>query len=147
MQNTNSIGINEDRLPGLVKDPEEDSNQERVELFLSCRKLKNMDVFSLTDPKIKVYSIDKGIEALIGETERIQDNLNPDFAKSLILNYKFETKQHLRFEVLTVDGSSKSTLVGNVETTLGEIVGSKSLSPFLPCFGARFLFRGSADPE
>ena len=57
----NNVGINEENLPGLQNENQPqviNTNQERVELFLSCRKLKNMDVFSLTDPKIRVYSIE-----------------------------------------------------------------------------------------
>jgi len=123
-----NLGINEKKLPGLVLNPDEalDSNHEKVELFLSCRKLKNMDVFSLTDPKIRVYAVHNDTEWPLGETEMIQDNLNPDFTKTFVIDYKFETKQSLHFEIIDVDAFDKWELVGHVYTTLGHIVGSKN---------------------
>ena len=124
----NTIGINEGNLPGLQAGNQQiiNTSQEKVELFLSCRNLKNMDAFSLTDPKIRVYSIENGEEKLIGETEMIQDNLNPDFAKTFIIDYIFEVKQPLHFEVIDIDGPNKWELVGHVYTSLGEVVGSRN---------------------
>mmetsp|Transcript_20767 Transcript_20767/g.18181 ORF Transcript_20767/g.18181 Transcript_20767/m.18181 type:complete len:196 (-) Transcript_20767:499-1086(-) len=101
-------------------------DQEKVELFLSCRKLKNMDYFSLTDPQIIVYVEKNGQYTYFDKTEKIQDNLNPNFTKSFIFDFLFEVKQKLRFEIIDIDGPNKTELVGNVYTTLGEIVGSKN---------------------
>ena len=61
----------------------------------------------------------------------IQDNLNPDFAKTFIMNYIFEVKQPLHFEVIDIDGPNKWELVGHVYTSLAEIVGSKNQTAIL----------------
>jgi len=114
------------KLPGLQLLNQEKPGQEQVELFLSCRQLKNMDALSLTDPQVRIYTIDNGKETLFGQTEMILDNLNPNFATTFKMNYQFEVKQNLRFEVIDIDGPNKWELVGNVYTTLGEIVGSKN---------------------
>jgi hypothetical protein len=105
-----------------------DDTHERVELFLSCRSLKNMDVFSLTDPLVKVYLERNGQYHYFDETEIIYDNLNPNFTKTFMLDYIFEIKQNIRFEVYDIDGPNKSELAGVVDSTLGEIVGAKNMS-------------------
>ena len=105
-----------------------EENDEKVELFLSCRKLKNMEFFSLTDPMIKVYIDRNGEYCFLDQTEVIWNDLNPNFTKSFVLDYLFEVKQKLKFEILQYNGPNKTELCGVVETTLGEIVGSKQMT-------------------
>jgi len=102
--------------------------KEKVELFFSCKNLTNMDYFSLTDPQIRIFTIINGEELLLGETEVISDNLNPKFSKSITLDYIFEAKQHLHFQVVDLDEPDKRNLVGDVYTTLGTILGSRKQS-------------------
>ena len=63
-------------------------------------------------------------------TEVIQDNLNPEFSKKITLDYRFETQQKLKFEVYDSDSASTKLsdhdFIGQVSTTLGEIVGASS---------------------
>uniref|UniRef100_A0A6Q2X546 C2 domain-containing protein n=1 Tax=Esox lucius TaxID=8010 RepID=A0A6Q2X546_ESOLU len=63
-----------------------------------------------------------------GRTEVIDNTLNPDFVRKYILNYFFEEKQNLRFDLYDVDSKSpdlsKHDFLGQVFCTLGEIVGS-----------------------
>ena len=99
---------------------------QRVEIFLSCRKLKNMDILSLSDPQILVYVEKNENWTLYDKTETIDDDLNPDFAKTVIMDFHFETKQKLKFEIIDIDGVNKWDFIGKVETTLGEIVGAKN---------------------
>lgn len=79
-------------LPGLNDPSQLKAGQDYIEIFLACRNLKNMDVFSLTDPQIKVFTTVNGHESMIGMTEKIQDNLNPNFATTFKLEYHFEEK-------------------------------------------------------
>lgn len=70
-----------------------------------------MDAFSLTDPVVVAYYekeyvlliiiSDKWIN--IGRTEIIPESLNPKFVKTFIVNYVFEKKQKLKFEVYDID--------------------------------------------
>lgn len=70
-----------------------------------------MDAFSLTDPVVVAYyekeyillilNSDKWIN--IGRTEIIPESLNPKFVKTFIVNYVFEKKQKLKFEVYDID--------------------------------------------
>lgn len=66
--------------------------KQRVALSISCRGLKNLDVMSKSDPQVEVYIKDKSAKAwtLIGKTERINNNLNPDFATVIECDYFFE---------------------------------------------------------
>ena len=41
------------------------------------------------------------------------------------MRYKFEEKQELRFEVWNINIGKANELIGEVQTTLGYIVGSK----------------------
>ena len=98
-----------------------------VEIFISCRKLKNLDTFSKSDPVVQVFVWDnrKKSWSKIGQTEQIKDTLNPDFKKSFTLNYSFEKLQKLRFVVLDVDVTTLEE-IGYCETTMGNVMGAKN---------------------
>uniref|UniRef100_A0A8C1Q766 Copine Va n=2 Tax=Cyprinus carpio TaxID=7962 RepID=A0A8C1Q766_CYPCA len=63
-----------------------------------------------------------------GRTEVIDNTLNPDFVRKYILDYFFEEKQNLRFDIYDIDSKSpdlaKHDFLGQTFCTLGEIVGS-----------------------
>uniref|UniRef100_A0A8C9S6S6 Copine family member 9 n=1 Tax=Scleropages formosus TaxID=113540 RepID=A0A8C9S6S6_SCLFO len=63
-----------------------------------------------------------------GRTEVIDNTLNPDFVRKFVLDYFFEEKQNLRFDVYNVDSRSsnisKHDFLGQTFCTLGEIIGS-----------------------
>lgn len=64
---------------------------EEVDLFISCRNLKNIDIVSKTDPVCYVSEIEKQTQSLVpvGETEKLKDTLDPDF-KALRMKFYFE---------------------------------------------------------
>ena len=64
-----------------------------------------MDALSKSDPLVEVYIIDKkkNTKVLIGKTEKINDNLNPNFTTFIECDYYFEKEQHLAFEVYDID--------------------------------------------
>uniref|UniRef100_A0A3B5LCK2 Copine Va n=1 Tax=Xiphophorus couchianus TaxID=32473 RepID=A0A3B5LCK2_9TELE len=95
----------------------------KVEITVSCRNLLDRDTFSKSDPcKFSFF----------GRTEVIDNTLNPDFVRKYILDYFFEEKQNLRFDVYDIDSKSpdlaKHDFLGQVYCTLGEIVVSFSLN-------------------
>ncbi|NWR44206.1 CPNE5 protein, partial [Regulus satrapa] len=63
-----------------------------------------------------------------GRTEVIDNSLNPDFLHKFVLDYCFEERQNLRFDLYDVDSKSpdlsKHDFLGQAFCTLGEIVGS-----------------------
>ena len=64
----------------------------KVNIWISCKHLPNLEVFSKTDPyviiSIKEANAPKWIE--IGRTEEINDNLDPEFQTMISVNYYFE---------------------------------------------------------
>ena len=67
-----------------------DTMSMQVDLYISGRKLKDLDVFSKSDPLCRVREWNGNSWKLLGETEVIKNNLNPDFTKKITINYFFE---------------------------------------------------------
>lgn len=102
-----------------------------VELSLSCLNLPDCDIITKSDPQIFVYLLDligKDKKCEIGRTEVIQDNLNPRFAKKILMQYHFEQIQRLRFEVYDIDPVGGNDFLGALDTTLAEIVACRGAS-------------------
>lgn len=71
---------------------------------LVCRNLADKDVFSKSDPMCVVFRLvsrpdERAYYEEIGRTETIQNSLNPQWNKKIYVNYFFEEKQPLRFEL------------------------------------------------
>ncbi|XP_051710761.1 copine-5 isoform X2 [Oryctolagus cuniculus] len=102
----------------------------KVEITVSCRSLLDKDMFSKSDPLCVMYT--QGMENKqwreFGRTEVIDNTLNPDFVRKFVVDYFFEEKQNLRFDLYDVDSKSpdlsKHDFLGQAFCTLGEIVGS-----------------------
>lgn len=95
----------------------------QVELTLSCRNLINLDTFSKSDPYCLVLMKEPWQDQYyeIARTEVIDDSLNPQWIKKVLINYNFETIQKIRFEVLEKDVQNDDFL-GFFETTLSDLV-------------------------
>ena len=103
--------------------------QMNVELHISCRKLKNLDIITKSDPQVTMYvQNSKKQWREFGKTELIMDNLNPDFKTYFTIGYQFEKHQRLRFEVLDIDPVDTSEFIGYIETSMGQIMGAKDQS-------------------
>ncbi|TNN07478.1 Copine-8 isoform 1 [Schistosoma japonicum] len=138
-----------------------------VELSIACRNLCDTDVLSKSDPLVVVFekSFPDNQWVELDRTEIIQNNLNPDFAKKVVMEYHFEEQQRLNFAVYDVDCKSdkldKHDFLGNCETTLGEIASSgriikplkngpssncgSIISKYFICSHQRYIFSVSAE--
>ncbi|TKS90985.1 copine-8 isoform X1 [Larimichthys crocea] len=102
----------------------------KVEITVSCRNLLDRDTFSKSDPICVLYTQGMGNKEWreFGRTEVIDNTLNPDFVRKFILDYFFEERQNLRFDLYDVDSKSanlsKHDFLGQAYFTLGEVVGS-----------------------
>lgn len=71
----------------------------------------------------------------VGRTERIENNLNPNFSKSIIVDYFFEELQKLKFLVYDIDSASGSLknadFLGEMQCTLGQVSMSAFHLPFV----------------
>ena len=89
-----------------------------------------MDTFSKSDPFCIVYKYDvKGQAQMIGKTEVIHDNLNPEFVKKILVDFHFEQKEMFRIEVYDSDDDTQMTknldkhdYIGSLDFTLHEVV-------------------------
>ncbi|CAH6789944.1 Cpne5 [Phodopus roborovskii] len=100
----------------------------KVEITVSCRNLLDKDMFSKSDPCKSCSDSISHPSDTFGRTEVIDNTLNPDFVRKFIVDYFFEEKQNLRFDLYDVDSKSpdlsKHDFLGQAFCTLGEIVGS-----------------------
>ncbi|XP_029901907.1 copine-8 isoform X3 [Myripristis murdjan] len=118
----------------------------KVEITVSCRNLLDRDTFSKSDPICVLYTQGIGNKEWreFGRTEVIDNTLNPDFVRKFILDYFFEERQNLRFDLYDVDSKSanlsKHDFLGQASCTLGEVVGSlgSRMEKPLGCFQTRW---------
>jgi hypothetical protein len=99
-----------------------------VQLSVKCKNLLHLDTFSRSDPMcvMSIFQSNKWYE--IGRTEHLKDTADPEWAQKFQMQYNFEAKQVIKFEVYDSD-SSKSNLdkhdfLGRVETTMANVVSS-----------------------
>ena len=102
-----------------------------VKLYISGRNLKNMDIFSKSDPLCVVFEKAQDREEWfeIGRTEFIKDTLNPDFEKAIDIDFFFEKNQMLRFEFIDDDGGDSDDpyydIIGAATFSLSSVMASK----------------------
>nr|KAF6473768.1 copine family member 9 [Rousettus aegyptiacus] len=80
----------------------------KIEITVSCRNLLDLDTFSKSDPMVVLYTQSRASQEWreFGRTEVIDNTLNPDFVRKFVLDYFFEEKQNLRFDVYNVDSKT-----------------------------------------
>ena len=106
----------------------------KVEIHISCKGLRNKDTFSKSDPivSVKLYDKFKKTWIEVDRTECIKNNLNPEFSKTIYLDYRFEEVQKIEFSVYDVDNATQSLedddFLGSMETTLGQVISASTLT-------------------
>ncbi|XP_076063953.1 copine-8-like [Oratosquilla oratoria] len=101
-----------------------------VEISISCRGLRDTDVFSKSDPMCVVAYQPFGTTQWteLKRTECIDNTLDPDFSTKLQITYHFEEIQKLRFSLYDLDSNnpdlSNHDFLGSMECTLGQLVSS-----------------------
>ncbi|KAK1799109.1 hypothetical protein P4O66_006692 [Electrophorus voltai] len=96
-------------------------HQDRSALVGAAGVAMGLILAELSDPVTVVLSVSQ-----LDRTEVIKSNLNPVFAKVLLLDYYFEEVQKLRFEVYDIHGTHSigtrdDDFLGGVECTLGQV--------------------------
>lgn len=114
-------------------------------VLFSCQGLPRMDLLSKSDPFVVVYIKDIGTTAVHHSaqsiaskwkeqvrTSTIWNNESPEWPDQIIMDYRFETVQQLRFEVFDRDTTgetahdlSKQDYIGSFETTMSQLMGSR----------------------
>jgi hypothetical protein len=111
----------------------------KLQLNFSCKGLTNKDSLSKSDPALYVYMLNGTHETLLGVTETVANDLSPQWAYSLVVDYFFERQQMLRFYVVDVDGASKDRSahdqLGTCDVPLAQIVSGKNGRLTMPLKG------------
>jgi len=99
-----------------------------VEISVRCTDLADKDLMSKSDPMCVMFMQKQGQWLEIGRTEMIKDTLNPSWEKKFVVDYSFEERQVVKFEIYDWDNDSNKLsnqdFLGRSETTLGAIVSS-----------------------
>ena len=98
----------------------------KLNLYISARKLKDLDITSKSDPYASLYEYKSNNWVKIGQTETIKNQLNPDFETALEFEYFFEKLQKLKFVIYDDDGAGGSEKIGEMETNAGALMGAKA---------------------
>jgi len=105
----------------------------KVQLRIKLNNLVDKDTFSKSDPQVTVFCrhSTRAQWLEVGKTEIIMNNLNPEFAKPIEMDYFFEEEQQLKFVVHDIDdfsgkNSSKNDFLGEYTTTLANIVNARN---------------------
>ena len=97
----------------------------QVNLFVSARKLKDLDTFSKSDPRCLLFEQRGRQWVRAGQTEQVKNSLNPDFKTAFTLAYFFEKIQSFKFVLIDGDGGSDYDAIGEVEVTMGKLMGAR----------------------
>ncbi|XP_063687973.1 copine-3-like isoform X5 [Bolinopsis microptera] len=108
------------------------ANAGMVILNFSCKKLRDRDVLSKSDPQILLYTSvkDRANYTLVGRTEKVKNNLNPVFGTGIEIPYIFERQTFCKVVVIDDDNEGLSNAadnLGEAEFTLGQAVSKKTL--------------------
>ncbi|KAK4291325.1 hypothetical protein Pmani_035840 [Petrolisthes manimaculis] len=104
-----------------------------VELTISCRNLRDTDVFSKSDPICIIFHQPFGSKNWVEfkRTECIDNTLNPNFATKIPITYHFEEQQHLWFKLYDIDSGSYKLedhdFLGEFECTLAQLVSARKI--------------------
>uniref|UniRef100_A0AC34RA23 C2 domain-containing protein n=1 Tax=Panagrolaimus sp. JU765 TaxID=591449 RepID=A0AC34RA23_9BILA len=113
----------------------------KLELTLKASNLKDRDVFSKSDPICVIFEAvhskgSHGQFAEIGRTECVKNCLNPEWNTKVVLDYFFEERQRMKFEIYDIDNASQSLshhdFLGRAECDLAEIVAAPFSTLTLP---------------
>uniref|UniRef100_A0A3P8S8D9 Copine III n=1 Tax=Amphiprion percula TaxID=161767 RepID=A0A3P8S8D9_AMPPE len=105
----------------------------KVELTVSCQNLLDKDIGSKSDPLcVLLMSSSNSQWYEVERTEKVQNCLDPKFAKKFVIDYYFEMVQKLKFGIYDIDNKtidlSDDDFLGELECTLGQVVSSKKLT-------------------
>ncbi|KAG4928870.1 Protein BONZAI 3 [Glycine soja] len=99
------------------------ASKSAVEMVLSCSHLDNKDVFSKSDPFLRISRmIESGGYIPICKTEVINDNLNPKWKPVCLSGHKFGSKDNpLVIECFDFNSSGDHVLIGKVQKSVADL--------------------------
>ena len=98
----------------------------RLNLYISARKLIDLDLMTKSDPCAAIFEKKQNGWVKIGKTEKIKNNLNPDFETAIEVDYYFERLQPLKISIIDDDHDGDFQEIGTVETNMGSLMGARA---------------------
>lgn len=91
-------------------------------MFASATDLVNLDWLSVSDPictlKVREANYEYAVQKMVGETEVIDNNLNPVWTKHFDVLYKFNRDSELLFQVWNYNNENSRDLIGETKILL-----------------------------
>ena len=99
---------------------------QEVELFVEGTDLVDLDFFSVSDPictlKTRESNLPHATWQINGETEVIDNNLNPKWIKHFCVWFIFIRDVDLWFQVWNYNNAESKDLIGEVELSLSQLM-------------------------
>ncbi|KAI3855922.1 hypothetical protein MKX03_027466 [Papaver bracteatum] len=98
------------------------TSKQAVEMVFRCTKLDNKDLFSKSDPFLRISRIAEGVNIAISKTEVVQDNLNPTWRPVCLTSQQFGSKDTpLVIECFDFNSSGNHELIGKIQKSVDEL--------------------------
>ena len=102
----------------------------KLELTLSAKDLKNVEVFGVIDPFVVTYEMKGGNWEEISRSEICWNTTDPNWCQTVKLDYFFEMNQPIRFEIYDAKDEHESCrnilhrldFLGGFETVISDLV-------------------------
>ncbi|KAI3968490.1 hypothetical protein MKX01_007800 [Papaver californicum] len=98
------------------------TSRQAVEMIFSCSKLDNRDLFSKSDPFLRLSRIAEGVNIAISKTEVVKNNLNPTWRPVCLTSQQFGSKDTpLVIECFDFNNSGKHELIGKIQKSVDDL--------------------------
>ncbi|RHZ54751.1 hypothetical protein Glove_423g24 [Diversispora epigaea] len=109
------------------------TNEAQIELKINCTQLTTLDFLTRSNPRVYLLIKDQRTQkwtTTTCSTEVIMGESNPEFFKSLLVDYHFEELQELRFIVVHVNRPTQKDwrqqeFIGQFDYDLGSLMGGQ----------------------
>lgn len=98
----------------------------KLNLYFSCKNLRDKDNFTKSDPILKLFLIQNGQTELIGKTETLKNTLDPFFETKISLISEPSLSQTLKAVVFDKDSNSYDDFIGSITFPISDLLASKN---------------------
>ncbi|KAI3863656.1 hypothetical protein MKW98_031248 [Papaver atlanticum] len=98
------------------------TSRQAVEMIFRCSKLDNKDLFSKSDPFLRLSRIAEGVNIAISKTEVVEDNLNPTWRPVCLTSQQFGSRDTpLVIECFDFNSNGKHELIGKIQKSVDDL--------------------------
>ncbi|PIA39449.1 hypothetical protein AQUCO_02600119v1 [Aquilegia coerulea] len=123
LQRIDGHGVTIDRGSISVHAEEAISSRQAFEMIFRCTQLKSTDLFSKSDPFLRISKIVEGGNIIpICKTEAVKNDLNPTWKPVCLTTQQFENKDNpLLVECFDFDSSGNHALIGKLQKSVADL--------------------------